>query len=102
MKTYAEMYELQQEHEVENVYNKFCDYEHIRLGGEYNMIRERRAVLEELEFMDSPLQDGQSYVYIQRNYERIVEEMGDNLKFYEDEEGSNYWIVDIKYKQKEQ
>ena len=31
------MYELQQEHEVENVYNKFCDYEHIRLGGEYRI-----------------------------------------------------------------
>ena len=99
MKTYAEMYELQQQHEVENVYNKFCDYEHFRLGGEYNMITEVRAVLEELEFMDSPLQDRESYFYIQENYDRIVEELGDNLESYDD--GDDYWIVDIKYKRKE-
>ena len=99
MKTFKEMYELQQQHEVENVYNKFCDYEHIRLGGEYNMITEVRGVLEELEFMYSPLQDRESYFYIQENYDRIVEELGDNLESYDD--GENYWIVDIKYAKKE-
>ena len=57
MKTYKEMYELQQEHEVE------------------------------------------SYFYIQENYDRIVEELGDNLESYDD--GEDYWIVDIKYKRKE-
>ena len=43
------------------------------------MITEVRGVLEELEFMDSPLQDKESYFYIQENYDRIVEELGDNL-----------------------
>ena len=54
--------------------------EHIRLGGEYNMITEVRGVLEELDFVGSPLQDKESYFYIQENYDRIVEELGDNLK----------------------
>jgi hypothetical protein len=49
--------------------------------------------------MDSPLQDKESYFYIQENYNRIVEELGDNLESYDDGEG--YWIVDIKYKRKE-
>ena len=41
----------------------------------------------------------QSYFYIQENYNRIVEELGDNLESYDD--GEDYWIVDIKYKRKE-
>ena len=63
------------------------------------MITEVRGVLEELDFMGSPLQDKESYFYIQENYDRIVEELGDNLESYDD--GDDYWIVDIKYKRKE-
>jgi len=95
MKTYKEIKELSKGHNVDNVYEKFCDYKFLENKRWFNMMREKDEVIKELKFIGSPLDNKRDYKYIFLNREKIEQELGDNLVI--DENGS----VDIQYKQEE-
>jgi len=95
MKTYKEIKKLSQGHEVDNVYEKFCDYKFLENKRWFNMMREKDEVIKELIFIGSPLDNKRDYKYIFLNREKIEQELGDNLVI--DKDGS----VDIQYKQEE-
>tara|TARA_R110002020_G_scaffold162672_6_gene348512 strand:+ start:524 stop:847 length:324 start_codon:yes stop_codon:yes gene_type:complete len=95
MKTYKEIEELSFGHEVDNVYEKFCDYKFLENKGWFNMMRDTKDILDELRFIDSPLDNKRDYKYIFINRKQIEQELGDNLVICES--GS----VSIKHKQRE-
>ena len=95
MKTYKEIKELSKNHEVDYVYEKFCDYKFLENKGWFNMMRDTKDILDELRFLDSPLDNKRDYKYIFLNRKQIEQELGNNLVICDN--GS----VDIKYKQQE-
>ena len=78
MRTMEQLKELERGCKIDNLFSKFCDYEFIRTKGWFNMY-DRKSVLEELDFLDSPLKSKSDYAYIMSNYSDIVEALGDNL-----------------------
>jgi len=95
MKTYKEIRELSFGHKVDDVYEKFCDYKFLENKGWFNMMRDTKDILDELRFLDSPLDNKRDYKYIFINRKQIEQELGDNLVICES--GS----VSIKHKQME-
>lgn len=95
MKTYKEINNLEKQHSINNVYNKFCDYKYFENKGWFNMMREVKDVLDECRFIGSPLRTKRDYKYIFINRKQIEQELGDNLVICES--GS----VSIKHKQRE-